>query len=243
MDYVAAGEGPPVFYFHGGGDAPSSRPVETFDARVISVARCGPAVPGRTLRSWAADVVALADELGLGRFGVIGWSAGGPHALAVAAFAPDRVDRVSLVASMPPHDVVSMVRRDVHVSVMTAKRSLRLATAMLESWGRRPTAALPDPAHSAAYARGRVESFTSGGRWLAQELAYLGRPWGFELSDVRAPVTIWWGDRDTICPPSIAHEYERRLPSATLKLVADGHSILFSRWREILADATPQTRP
>ena len=33
------------------------------------------------------------------------------------------------------------------------------------------------------------------------------------------------------------------LALATLKLVDDGHSILFSRWREILADATPRTRP
>jgi pimeloyl-ACP methyl ester carboxylesterase len=243
MTFDDSGAGPPVLYFHGGGDSRFSRPAETYDARVIGIERCGPAVPGRTLRSWAVDVVALADELGLEHFGVIGWSAGGPHALAVAAFAPDRVDRVSLVASMPPHDVVSMVRRDVHVSVMTAKRSLRLATVMLEKWGQKPTAPLPDPVHSEAYARGRVESFRAGGRWLAQELAYLGRPWGFELGDVRAPVAIWWGDRDTICPPSIAHEYERRLPNATLKLVADGHSILFSRWREILADAMPQTRP
>jgi pimeloyl-ACP methyl ester carboxylesterase len=243
MTFDDSGTGPPVLYFHGGGDAPSSRPVETYDARVVSVARCGPAVPGRTLRSWAADVVVLADELGIEKFGAIGWSAGGPHALAVAAFAPDRVERVSLVASMPPHDVISMVRRDVHVSVMTAKRSLRLATAALEHWGSRPTALLPDPAHSDAYARGRVESFRSGGRWLAQELAYLRRPWGVVRSDVRAPVAIWWGERDTICPAPIAHEYDRRLPNATLRLVDDDHSILFSRWREILADATPQTRP
>jgi pimeloyl-ACP methyl ester carboxylesterase len=243
MTFDDSGTGPPVLYFHGGGDSRFSRPGETFDARVIGVERCGPAVPGRTLRTWAADVVELADELELERFGVIGWSAGGPHALAVAAFAPDRVDRVSLVASMPPHDVVSMVRRDVHVSVLAAKRSLRIATAMLESWGRRPTARLPDSAHSDAYARGRVESFRSGGRWLAQELAYLGRPWGFDLADVRAPVTIWWGERDTICPAPIAREYEQRLPNATLKLVDDDHSILFSRWREILADATPRTRP
>ena len=242
MDYVDAGEGPPVFYFHGGGDAPSSRPVETYDARVISVARCGPAVPGRTLRSWPPDVVALADELGLDRFGVIGWSAGGPHALAVAALAPIASIACRWLRRCRRMTSCSMVRRDVHISVLTAKRSVRLASAMLEQWAEADCAAA-GPGDSEAYARGRVESFRAGGRWLAQELAYLGRPWGFELNDVRAPVAIWWGDRDTVCPASIAHEYEHRLPNATLKLVADGHSILFSRWREILADAMPQTRP
>jgi pimeloyl-ACP methyl ester carboxylesterase len=83
-----------------------------------------------------------------------------------------------------------------------------------------------------------VESFRFGGLWLARELAYLGRPWGFELDEVRAPVTLWWGERDRVCPPSIADDYARRLPRATLRLVDDTHQLLFSRWREILADVS-----
>lgn len=243
MTFDDDGDGPPVLYFHGGGDSRHSRPPETHGARVIGVNRCGPAVPGRTLRSSAGDVIELVDQLGIDRFGVVGWSAGGPHALAVAAFAPDRVERVSLVASMPPHDIVSLMRRDVVITMHVARRSLWLATRMLERWGRGPTPELTEPSHTEAYARGRVESFLSGGRWLAQELAYLGRPWGFELSAVRAPVSVWWGTRDTVTPPAIADEYMRRLPDATLKLVDDHHALLFSRWREILADATPRTRP
>jgi len=237
-----AGDGPPVMYFHGGGDSPSSRPAETYDARVISVDRCA-LVPGRTLRSWARDVVELADELALERFGVIGWSAGGPHALAVAAAAPDRVDRVSLVASMPPHDLIAVTSRSIYLVMRVARRSQWLATRMLERWGREPTPELTQPDHTDAYARGRAESFVGGGRWLAQELAYLGRPWGFELTDVHAPVTLWWGAHDGATPPAIAQEFATRLPDATLKLVDDNHLILFSRWREILADATPRTRP
>ncbi|HKU59321.1 MAG TPA: alpha/beta hydrolase [Gaiellaceae bacterium] len=242
MNFTDAGDGPPVLYFHGGGDSPSSRPAETYDARVISVDRCTH-VPGRTLRSWARDVVELADELGLDRFGVIGWSAGGPHALAVAAVAPNRVERVSLVASMPPHDLAELTSRGIYLVVRVARRSQWLATRMLERWGREPTPQLTQPDHTDAYARGRVESFVDGGRWLAQELAYLGRPWGFELTDVRAPVTLWWGTRDSATPPAIADAFAKRLPDATLKLVDDNHQILFSRWREILADATPQIRP
>lgn len=242
MNFDDAGDGPPVMYFHGGGDSPSSRPAETYDARVVSVDRCT-LVPGRTLRSWARDVVELADELGLERFGVIGWSAGGPHALAVAAIAPDRVDRVSLVASMPPHDLAALTSRSIYLTTRVARRSQWLATRMLERWGREATPELTQPDHTDAYARGRVESFANGGRWLAQELAYLGRPWGFELSDVRMPVAVWWGRHDHATPPAIADEYVKRLPDATLKLVDDNHQLLFSRWREILADATPRTRP
>lgn len=242
MNFTDEGEGPAVFYLHGGGDSPSSRPEETYGARVISLERCT-FVPGRNLCTCARDVVDIADTLGLERFGVVGWSAGGPHALAVAATAPGRVDRVSLVASMPPHDLISLTNRSIRISVGVARRSQRLATRMLERWGRQPTPQLTQPAHTDAYARGRVEAFVDGGRWLAQELAYLGRPWGFDLADVKAPVAMWWGTRDRATPPAIADEYAKRLPDATLKLVDDNHQILFSRWREILADATPQTRP
>ena len=77
--------------------------------------------------------------------------------------------------------------------------------------------------------------------WLARELAYLGRPWGFELADVRAPATLWWGERDVVCPPSIARVFEERLPNPTLHLTDDTHQILFPRWRELLADASRGT--
>jgi pimeloyl-ACP methyl ester carboxylesterase len=84
--------------------------------------------------------------------------------------------------------------------------------------------------------RGRVESFRHGGLWLARELAYLGRPWGFSLSDVAAPVTLWWGDADNVCPPAIAEDYAAVLPVSELRIVPGTHQLLFSRWRDILAD-------
>ena len=100
-----------------------------------------------------------------------------------------------------------------------------------------------DPEHDEAYSRGRVESFRDGGLWLAQELAYLGLPWGFELGDVKAHVTIWYGDRDRVTPPRIGETFVERLPDAELRNVDATHQVLFSHWREILADAAQQTRP
>jgi pimeloyl-ACP methyl ester carboxylesterase len=243
VTYDDIGDGPPVFYFHGGGDSRLSRPPETHGVRLLAVDRCGERVRGRTLRSWAEDVLALADDLQIGRCGVVGWSAGGPHALAVAAAGAGRVERVALVASMPAPELVSALPRDVRLVMRLARRSTRLAARSLERWGREPPPTTGDAAHDEAYARGRLESFTHGGLWLAHELAYLGRPWGFELADVRVPVTLWWGRRDRVTPLPIAADFQRRLPDATLKVVDDSHQLLFSRWREILADAAPRTRP
>jgi pimeloyl-ACP methyl ester carboxylesterase len=240
IDDVGDPAGTPVLYLHGGGDSRLSRhPDDSIAAalgvRLLAVDRCGPAARGRTLRTWAEEVGAA---LPVDRFGVIGWSAGGPHALAVAAVAPDRVTRVALVGSMPTPELVHELPRDVQSVMRLARMSPRVAARGLAAWGRRPVPPTGDTATDEAYARGRVESFRAGGLWLARELAYLGRPWGFELSDVRAPVTLWWGERDTVCPPPIGHDFERRLPSATLRLVDGTHQLLFTRWREILEDVS-----
>jgi pimeloyl-ACP methyl ester carboxylesterase len=240
IDDVGDPAGTPVLYLHGGGDSRLSRhPDDSIAAslgvRLLAIDRCGPAVRGRTLRTWADEVVAA---LPVDRFAVVGWSAGGPHALAVAAVAPERVTHVALVGSMPAPDLARELPRDVQSVMRLARVSPWIAARSLEAWGRRAVPPTGDVATDDAYARGRVESFRDGGLWLARELAYLGRPWGFELADVRAPVTLWWGERDTVCPPPIGRDFERRLPNATLRLVDGTHQLLFSRWRDILEDVS-----
>ncbi|HEX4525486.1 MAG TPA: alpha/beta fold hydrolase [Gaiellaceae bacterium] len=239
VDDVGDPDGTPVVYLHGGGDSrlsrhPDDRIAAELGVRLLAVDRCGRARRTRNLRAWAERFVAAFD---VERFAVLGWSAGGPHALAVAAVAPERVSRVALVAAMPPPDGTSVLPDDVRRVMRVGRFAPRYAAYRLERWGRLPTPPTGDPVTDEAYALGRVESFRHGGLWLARELAYLGRPWGFELADVRAPVSIWWGERDDVCPPSIARVYEERLPNATLRLTDDTHQILFSRWRELLSAA------
>jgi pimeloyl-ACP methyl ester carboxylesterase len=238
VDDVGDPAGTPVVYLHGGGDSRLSRHPDdaiaaSLGVRLLAVDRCGPAVRGRTLRSYAEDVLAVVDAE---QFAVVGWSAGGPHALAVAAVAPERVTRVALVGSMPHPDLMHAVDLDVRRALRASRVSLRLAARGLEQWGRKPVPPTGSDATDDAYTRGRVESFRHGGMWLARELAYLGRPWDVDLADVRAPVTLWWGENDTVCPPAIGRDYEQRLAHATLRIVEGTHQLLFTRWREILAD-------
>lgn len=233
-----------MLYFHGGGNSrltrhPDDGIAASLGIRLLAVERSGPAVPGRTLVTWARDVETLADELGLGRFSVVGWSAGGPHALAVAGVLGERVSRVVLVGSMPLPDRTAALARDVRLSLRAATLAPRFLARRLEAWGRKPTPPTGHPDTDAAYLRGRVESFRAGGMWLVQELAVLGRPWGFDVGEISAPVTLWWGESDVVCPPSIGRDYETRLPTATLKLVEGTHQVLFPRWRDILSDALP----
>jgi pimeloyl-ACP methyl ester carboxylesterase len=81
---------------------------ERCGVRVITYDRPGygrsTRLKGRSIADAAGDVVAIADHLGLDQFGVIGVSGGGPHALAVAAKAPERVTRCATIVSGAPYD-------------------------------------------------------------------------------------------------------------------------------------------
>jgi len=106
-------DGAPVLYLHGW---PGSRleqrliPSETlqrFGVRLVSLDRPGwgntdPVHASRPRK--ARDALLVCDALGIRRFAVIGFSAGGSHALALAATAPDRVDRAVLASALVPGD-------------------------------------------------------------------------------------------------------------------------------------------
>ncbi len=54
------------------------------------------------------DVAAIADDLGIDRFAVMGSSGGGPHALAVAACLPERVTRATCLVGLAPFDAAGL---------------------------------------------------------------------------------------------------------------------------------------
>src|SRR3989440_9794581 len=73
--------------------APTSRP-----GSAGSTAR-----PGRSVADAAADVTAILDALGASTFVTMGWSGGGPHALACAALLPGRCAAATSLAGVAPY--------------------------------------------------------------------------------------------------------------------------------------------
>ena len=249
-DDVGDPRGAPLLYFHGGGDSrltrhPDDAIAEQLGIRLIAVDRPGCGRSDfrrcRSLAEWAADVDEVADALELGRFAVLGWSAGGPHALACARILRDRVERAAVVAGMPEPASFALLPRDLHLTLRLARRDPRLAFRVLTRWSRRPTPQTGDADCDPAYAAGRVEAFRQGSRGLAWELHMLTRQWGFLPEEIRVPVSLWYGARDRVCPPAIGVDLERRIPAASLTVVEDGHQLLFTRWREILTELRGQS--
>src|SRR5690242_10769262 len=78
------------------------------DLRLVLYARPGyrssTPDPGRRVSSAAADLAAVLDALGAGEFVTVGWSGGGPHALACAALLPGRCLAAASMAGVAPYD-------------------------------------------------------------------------------------------------------------------------------------------
>ena len=60
--------------------------------------------PGRSVADVVPDVAAILDELGADRCYTLGWSGGGPHALACAALLPARLIGAATVGGLAPYN-------------------------------------------------------------------------------------------------------------------------------------------
>ncbi len=86
---------------------PTVRAAQARGLRVILAARPGyegsTPRPGRRVVDVAGDTAAILDALGAGTFVTMGWSGGGPHALACAAALPGRCLAAASIAGVAPY--------------------------------------------------------------------------------------------------------------------------------------------
>ena len=88
---------------------PFAEAVADVGMRLVSIARPGyessTRHPGRSVADVVDDVEVVLDSLGIEEYVAMGWSGGGPHALACRAVSPPRCTGAVLVASIAPFDV------------------------------------------------------------------------------------------------------------------------------------------
>lgn len=270
LTYSAVGpaDGSPVIYCHGAIGTPVAASIDlasiTADLGIRHIAVNRPGIggsqplPGRRVVDFADDILQLADALSLERFAVVGVSAGGPYALAVAHRLPDRVRRVALCSSMapicPPHRAPEM-RPWLRVGLGALIRAPGACSAagdrLLPLIRRRPgliTAAIA--AHAAQCERSRlrgaqeqaaaISSFldatANGIRGMVDDYAVTCRGWGFSAAEVETEVHLWHGVRDPVVPLEHALQLAISLPHCRVFLDPDeGHHFFRSRLRTILA--------
>jgi pimeloyl-ACP methyl ester carboxylesterase len=260
--------GPVVLYFHG---IPSSRldPVCFPDApsaagiRLLSIDRPGFGLstfkPDRKIADWPSDVAAFADALELERFGIAGWSGGGPYVLACAARLADRLTGAALVAGVRPFDREGAVKgmsatdRRCYRLARTVPAAARLVLGVMFAVSRRSPAQARQAFRSDLSEEDRrvfdaldeeaqmmvwfLESGRQGARGPVQDYRALSE-WGFRLDEVTTPVELWQGDVDRLVPMDHGEDIAARAPGVTLRRCpGEGHLAMSTHAEEVFRHA------
>ena len=217
---------------------------------------------GRTIADCSTDAASILDQLGADRFYAIGWSGGGPHALACAALLPQRVIAASTVAGVAPWGspnldwLAGMGRENVEEfhAALTGPDELRSylereAPGFAQVTGDQIIATLGDLVADAdkAALSGQLGAFLADNTrealrngiwgWFDNDMAFI-RDWGFDLGRIIVPVTVWQGAKDRMVPFAHARWLAEHLPGARAHLIPEhGHlSLAVGSFGRILDD-------
>ena len=193
-----------------------------------------------------ADVMELADNLQLDRFSVVGFSGGGPYALACASKIPHRLIACGIVAgvghtgrllsflSMWLPWLILPIMRSFFQDEERAKKSLSQAA---RNWGDADRNALSFPGVSDLMAASLVDALKQGSRGAAYDGVLLGRPWGFNLEEIEFPSPyLWHGELDREVPVAMGRTIAEELAHCQATYYPDeGHiSLIVNRAQDIL---------
>jgi pimeloyl-ACP methyl ester carboxylesterase len=196
--------------------------------------------------------------------GVVGWSAGGRVALALAARRPELVDRVVIAATPAPDEAVPWIPEEqkqglealrplppseVHRQ-LAAQFAPMLANpsdeGLLSLLGK---SSADDAVLAMPYVSDRLNSmleaaFAQGAIGMAADIAGYGlRPWGFEPAEVQAKTLCLYGSKDPVAGSRHGTWWQKNLPQARLEMVpGSGHLLIFPMWHRVLSFLAPQRK-
>ncbi len=252
-------QGKALFYFHG---HPGSRLEARFLAeaaaqhgvRLIGIDRPGMGLSsfqkGRHILDWPDDVVELADKLQIEHFAIVGYSGGGPYALACAYKIPQRLTTCGIVAGVGhispflsflsqwlPWLMLPITRRFFQDEEQARKTLVRFAG----RWVEPDRESFLQPGIKELMAASLVEAQRQGTRGSAYDGVLLGRSWGFRLEDIKFPsIFLWHGELDTQIPIAIGKAMANSIPNCKASYYPDeGHiSLIVNHAEEIVRTLT-----
>ncbi len=262
--------GKPVFFFHGW---PSSRTMAQLTdaaARDLNLRIISPDRPGirdssfqadRRLLDWPPLLAALADNLGIESFRILGVSGGAPYTFAAARALPERVKAVAVVSGAAPIAELAdrskllklyrwllffyprhrqLLRLSFHAArpFLSIKLPLRFRPTLLKLLQPCDAAVMRDVAAFEACFESQRQAWRASAEGLMVDAEIYAQPWGFSLEEITVPVRLWHGKKDRSFHWELARDLGQRLPNGATHFVADeGHySLPIRHMHEILAD-------
>jgi pimeloyl-ACP methyl ester carboxylesterase len=209
--------------------------------------------PGRSIADAAADIAAILDALGAERVATNGWSGGGPHALACAALLEGRCVAAATIAGAAPSDQPDLEftagmgegnvqefgtaregRERLAALLEEEAAGLRSASADQLAEAMAPHLSAPDSAaltgELAEYLHGMIQGALAPGidGWLDDDLAFV-EPWGFDVTAITTPVSVWQGGDDLMVPGAHGRWLAAHVAGAESRLLPEeGHLTLFA---------------
>jgi pimeloyl-ACP methyl ester carboxylesterase len=222
--------------------------------RVVSWSRPGYSTStrqhGRSVADVTADAREVLDSLGIATAFTMGWSGGGPHALACGALLPERILGVASLAGVAPYResidslnwMAGMGQDNIDefgaalagegvLAPALAGARVGLAEVTADGIVAEMESLLPDvdrdylgPGFGDDLATSFREAVsTSADGWVDDDLAFT-RPWGFDLASIAVPVSIWQGSQDLMVPFAHGSWLAAAIPSSRAYLEqGEGH--------------------
>jgi len=212
-----------------------------------------------------ADVRAILLALGIDEFVVLGWSGGGPRALACAALLPGRCRAAASLAGVAPYDaegldfVAGMGPENVR-DMEAAAQGYDVLRPIIEAEVKEfaevsadeivaAFGGLVDEVDAAAMtgdladylARAMRAAARQGATGFLDDSITIVEPWGFSVADIDVPISIWQGRHDLMVPFAHGVWLADAIPGARRHLYDDeGHISLVVQADKILADLVDQ---
>jgi pimeloyl-ACP methyl ester carboxylesterase len=277
LEYLTGGaaDGFPFVYHSGTPSAAVVDPslwaaAERAGLRLVTFSRpgYGASTPRPATAGWPVPLVAdadntatLLDHLGIGEFVTLGWSGGGPRALACAATMPDRcraaaslagvapreADGLDWMGGMGPENVRDFEAADAGRAAyapIAAEQAAELAAVtgddIVAAFG-----GLIDEVDAAALTGDLADvvaasfrhAVAQGPVGMVEDALQVVRPWGFDVATIDVPVAVWQGVHDKMVPFDHGRWLAAAIPGARAHLLDDeGHLSLVARLADILAD-------
>ena len=180
----------------------------------------------------AADALALADELGLDSFHLVGLSLGGAIAQEIALAAPERVRTLTLCVTYPASGPWGRQRAKVLSRLMAeASREERVELLMMLVYSERLFEHVPfvDAARQAMLANPHPQPPEAFARQIDAGSRHDVRE---RLGRLAMPVHVIGAERDVMVPVRASHELAELIPGAKLTMLDAGHACNVEAMRE-----------
>jgi pimeloyl-ACP methyl ester carboxylesterase len=215
--------------------------------------------PGLAVADGAGDVQAIAEDFGIDRLAIWGFSGGGPYTLASAALLPDLVVAAAVVGSVAPWeapgldyftgmgqdnlDDVKLYLSDPEAARKKVRKDWEETIAvtpdqLAESW-KTLLSEVDAAVVTGDFAQYIVHCIQDGlapgdQGWWDDGVAHMS-PWGFELESIHVPVKVWHGREDRFVPFQHGHWLAEHVPGAESCLSeTDGHlTLLVDRFEDV----------